>query len=63
MEESQTSAKLESKNKCPSCLLKHYLIVVCLIFRRYLIRLTEFIINQTELYNDSEVISYFVIVT
>ena len=33
------------------------------IFRWYLIRLSEFIVNQSELYNDSEVISYFVIVT
>ena len=39
------------------------LLLVSEIFRWYLIRLTKFIINQTELYNESEVISYLVIVT
>ena len=33
------------------------------IFRWHFIRMTKFIINQTELYSESEVISYLVIVT
>ena len=42
---------------------KELLIQTYYLFQRYLIRLTWFIINQTELYNEGEVISYLVIVT
>ena len=42
---------------------KELLIQTYYQFQRYLIRLTRFIINQTELCNEGEVISYFVIVT
>ena len=42
---------------------KELLIQTYYQFQRYLIRLTRFIINQTELCNEGEVISYLVIVT